>query len=646
MTKADMITIRNKTTGEVKTVPRSQYIVDDSSQGFSGVAQDIGNSISSLPDAASNLISSIPGGVSNVLKYATTTNPVSTLANLGAGGVESGAALLSSPQLLLRYLSSKFPQVKQFADSGKTPGLGGVNDPTIYESLMNFEKNKGLAPQSDEEASVRNAGGLLFGGKALTSLPNMATRAAALSAQQAGAGGDPIHAAILSLLGEQMARGSAKGINKAAGVQNTPDLIQTTPGSTALTANMKAAPSGSPYMQTVSNIPKAAYNIGKYISDAAPKIPEVATQALASALETGADYGSKIPMAGSVLQPTVGALASYLKHLSIPPDEMAQRKLFSDITPEDLPAMKQRLDAANRLGISFLTPSEAMLSPFQAAKEANIGRTDAGSRLLLSKGLERSGTEATAINSLLDSVYDGKNLDPQKKAAYDDAMSSTVPDDLMEKFKQDPVVENAIDLMNSKATYKRGIKDVPENSFTYWDMVKRVIGDMEKGDAKGMQKYSSDQATQARNEMVDQLDAINPRYKDARNIAEREFTRKGLEDVFDKKDMTLNNFYSLLKSDKKFDQISDKLKNFPEAQQKLQDIRLLSNNMIPFDTNIRTSYKLEKIGMTKDRNKLDALKRDLDQRFGQQHDVAAVKLMTNPNWLSILSKRLGEGDIK
>lgn len=620
MTDSRMITLKNKKTGQIITVPRSQYVENKPSKGLSGISEDVGESLQSAPQALLDMLSSIPGGAKNIAKYATTTNPVSTLANLGAGGVEAGAGLLSAPQVLTKYLADKFPELGKRLESTTAPlNAGSFNDPTFYQSLMNLEKEKGLSPQSPEEASVRNAGGLLFGGKALTSLPGMLTRTGAVTATSAGQGGDPVHAALLSLIGE----GTSKLLNKP---KSRLESIKN-----AQPVNMQ---------NVISNIPEKIANVGESISNVGKKIPEVAATTTASALESLGGIGGKIPVAGSVIEPTANILSSYLRYKAVPPEEYAQRKLFGDIKPEQLDQINERLAAAKRLGLTFLTPSEALLSPFQAGKEANVGKTKAGGQLLYEQGAKRTGSEARAIDNLLDTIYDEKQLSPEKQSAYKDAMASTVTPEFIEKWNQDPIVAKAIKQIETEAEYKRAARGMPKDSFEYWNLVKRVVGDLETQNPKGVQKTKSDEATKARNEMVDEMDAINPRYEYARNIAEREFTRKDLEDVFDKKTMTLNNFWSFLKSDKAFNKVIKKLDAFPDAQQKLNDIRMLSNDLIPFDDSIRTAYKLEKTGMTKDRNKLDALKRALDEKYGQEHDVALVKLMTDPDWGSKLTEFL------
>jgi hypothetical protein len=83
-----------------------------------------------------------------------------------------------------------------------------------------------------------------------------------------------------------------------------------------------------------------------------------------------------------------------------------------------------------------------------------------------------------------------------------------------------------------------------------------------------------------------------------------------------------------------------KLDAFPEAQQQLKDIKLFSGNMIPNNPTIRAAAALKRTGMSDARNALEARKRALDEKYGQEHDVAAVKLMTNPDFMKILKEEL------
>lgn len=657
MANQSMITLRNKKTGQVVQVPQSQYVESNPTQGRAGIANDVLSSLESSPEALTNMVKSIPGGIKQAGRYALTTNPVSTLANIGAGGVESGAGLASSPQVLMRYLAQKFPELGLGLNiAGAATGRGSLNDPTIYEKLMSFEKNHGLGAQSPDEESVRNAGGLLFGGKLLTKLPSILARTGTIAAQQGGQGGDPVHAALLALIGDTTGQVLGKGINKAAGADqnaNVPPAGIPPSGSPPLTANMATPPASPSGYTTISNIPRAAYNIGKAIPDVARKIPEMAGKTAASALESTADLASEIPVVGKaispIVQPTMGALASYLKHISVAPEELAKRNLFGDIEPSDLSGMVERDAAGKRLGLGYLTPSELMDSPFESVKQANVGRTTQGMKLLYKLGKERESSEGSAINKLFDLIHEDK-LDPIKKAAYEETMQNSVPDEFVAKHTDRPVIQKAMKAVENNTAYKQmlqeeyGVKpdNVAKNSFMYWDMVKRVLGDMEqKLSRKGANTEASVYGN-TRRSMVSDMDKIEPQYKVARNIAERKFTRDELEHVFDKKDKTFNNFDSFLKSKENYERMLDKLDAFPEAKQQLEDIKLFSGNMVPNNPTIRAAAALKRTGMSDARNAIEAKKREFDERYGQEHDVAAVKQMTHPDLMKHLTEYLNQ----
>lgn len=325
-------------------------------------------------------------------------------------------------------------------------------------------------------------------------------------------------------------------------------------------------------------------------------------------------------------------LGGYLASHGVNPERAAESSLLKNvnITPD----VQQRLDAANRLGLSYLTPAEATLSPYEAARQANIGLTPEGSKLLYDKGKMRVGSEETAINKLLDTVYNGDELTPQKQKIYKETMAQPVTKDFVDQYKDDPLVQHAQNLLDNDPAYKKGMQGVDKNSFEYWDKVKRVLGDMEEQakDGKGLKTWKANILNRTRNDMVDQMDAMQPQYEDARYLAEREFTRQQLEEAFDKKDVNATNFYKAIQSDKTFNDLNRKLRNVPEAQQSLSDLRLLGNDLISNNPSIRTAAQLSRTSMSKARDVTEGIKRHFNNLFGQRGDVAAVKLMTDPNW--------------
>lgn len=661
MLDRDMITVRNKKTGEQRTIPRAQFNngeEPEATTGFAGIGNQLVNSLSTAPDALGEMITSIPGGMKKFGSYATSNNPVETLANLGAGGVESGVGLLSSPQVLMRYLAQKFPKFGEAMQRGAMPGTKGINDPTLYESLMNFEKEHGLGARSPEEATVRSGGGLLFGGGLLKNLPGMLSRTAAIASEQAGRGGDPVHAAILAMIGDKTGQVLSKGINKAAGevqASNVPPAgtPPSPPGSPVLTANMASAPSIPSAYTTISNIPKAVYNVASaapgVVKNSISAIPEVAANMAASGLETGADALTHIPGIGKIVQPTAGALGSYLKYLAVSPEEMAKRKLFGDIKEQDIPRMKERDEALKRAGILYGTPAELNLRPLEGAKQGTIGRTTGGMDELNAADEARTASEVKSVNGLLDMIYNGNDLNPQMKAAYADTMTGEVPPEFIEKHSKKPTIKAAMRKIEKDPAYQQLLEEeigaplgeVKPNNFVYWDLVKRALGDIEENKKEtGKPTTTSSVYGRTRRNMVAEMDAIKPEYKVARNLSERDKTRKKVEKYFDKRPLTVNNLNKYLGSKRNYDELSQKLEGLPDAKQRLEDLHLIGANIIPSNMSVRAASALEKTSMSRARNQIDAAKRDLDEKFGQAHDVAAVRLMTNPDLMKILTEHL------
>ena len=563
--------------------------IHKSERGWAGIGSDIQESFSKLPETAANLVKSIPEGARNVGKYAFSHNPVETLGNIGAGGVESMAGLLSAPEQVMKYLGNKFPSLDERINQNRKQRTGSDESKTIYEQLMDFEKEKGLVARSEEESSVRNLGGLLFGGKGLSKLKSPVAGTMAISGETAGRGGDPLHAALLGALGH--------GIAKA------------------------------PWKEGPTSVKEAIKNT-----------PEMLGQGAASVLGTAADIGTKFHVPG--VQPTLGALSSYLKHKSVSPEKFATKQLFGDIKGSDLPMIEERLKAAKRLGLDYLTPAEATLSPFEAAKQGKIGRTSAGSKLLFEKGKQRTKSEETAISNLLDMIHTEK-LAPEMEQAYKETMSKNVPQEFITRNSNDPLIESAEKELKNNPAYKKALGNVPRNSFEYWDHVKRILGDMEEKEA-GRKPYLATVIGDTRKKMVAEMDKVEPQYKKARNISERDFTRRELESFFDKRKMTGNNFYKYLESKKKFDKLFDKLSPFPKAQKHLKDMKLLFGDLIPNDMSIRAATQQKRTGMSDRRNKLDALKDALDEKYGQEHDVSTVNMMTNPMLLDLIKKHLSK----
>lgn len=588
-----------------------------SDAGFSGVGQDLTKSFFSAPEALGTMVSSIPEGASNVASLV--SSPGSGLQGLyhaldtaGVGAVEGTVGGLSFPQIFARYLSNKFPAVsKRLKESSQA--FGGDYDPkdkTLYEHLMDFEKSHGLQAKNEKEQTARNLGSALSVGVPLSKIRGLLGEAGTLGAYAAGSGGDPIHGALLGSLGKVVGATARKVIPKNP-------------------------------VESIINAPK---KIAKAVKDTPVTAKEVVGKAVGESLEAIGDLGDKVGM--PMAKRTLSAAGSYTKNKSIDPEAQATRVLFGDIKEKDLPKMKERADAMKRLGLSYGTIAEYLNSPYEGAKQGNIGNTSGGSKLLMEKGSQRIESEENSINNLLNEIHDPKKLNPEKTRRYTEAMNQNVPDEFIQKHQNRPVIAAAIKELHSKPAFRQELGNIPDNTFGYWNMVKRVMGAQEgrlEGSVKpGTKDTEAAVIGKTRREMVSDMDKIHPGYKIARSISEREHTRNDIEKFFNKRQKTGNEFHNYLKDKNKYNKLVNKLSAFPKAQAILKDMKMVFGDLIPETMSIRTAKKLAKTSMDKARNPLDAKKLDFENRFGQDHDIATVNLMTNPNLMNILIKHIKE----
>lgn len=341
----------------------------------------------------------------------------------------------------------------------------------------------------------------------------------------------------------------------------------------------------------------------------------------------GLPFGEKIPAA-------LGAGGAALGFYGAPMSKL-RNDLMKGLEGTEY---KQTLEASKRLGLPYLTPAEASGNPFLGAQQGNIGRTIEGSRNLYKKGQERLESESKSIADLLENVYKPETLDPMKRALYNESYSIKVPKEFIEKISKNDIVKKAENILEGNPAFRQELKNVPKDSLHYWDLVKRSIDDMETRAASKASKNESRIIKNTRSELVDELDKLSPTYKDARSLAEREKTRETLEETFNKKSMIGTHMYKALEDKSKFDKLLHNLRDVPDAQKRLKDMRLVFKNLINTPT-VRTASQLEKTSMYDPRNLLKASLIQAKQALTLgKYDKAAVELITNPKWSAELER--------
>lgn len=292
------------------------------------------------------------------------------------------------------------------------------------------------------------------------------------------------------------------------------------------------------------------------------------------------------------------------------------------------------LDAAKRINLKYITPAEASGNTYAAATQGSVGKTAEGSQKLMAAGQERLGSEKDAINNFLGTVFNKEKLGSKVDELYAIARPKTVPENDLTKLQDNKVFTQAVKNVEKSPAFQESLKGVPENSVDYLDHVKQAMDDMIENSPKKEGRIIQ----KARKELIDVTDTAAPEYKEARGLAERQITRQKVEDIFDRRPITGTNFSRFLQSGKNYNKLQFNLRNVPEAQQQLADMKLVFERLIPTPT-LKGSAALSSTSMSKSRSSTQDLKTQLKEILtGNKYDKNAVELITNPQWADELAK--------
>lgn len=434
--------------------------------------------------------------------------------------------------------------------------------------------------------------------------------------------------------------------------------------------------------KALGSIPKVGKYLSKAVSDAIPQALFGAAQAPHDSLKAGAESGAvmapfsvlgqlmtstspKVRMAAKILSGSGAALLGRESAKALGTGEtfsdlaavitgalgargfntpkQMKRGLTEGVSPD---VANPRIKAANQLGLDFLTPAEAGVSPWAAKKQGALGKTEEGGKLLYEKGIARRESEKRAIEKTLDQIYSPGKMDTEVKKAYQSINDVNLPQEFPMQFKDNEIINEAKKLVESTPAYKESLKELmPKNvelkagqsdpqatSLVYWDHVKRAMDDMVNKAERAGNKNEARIISNTRADMRDQMDAAYPEYKEARALYERKMVREGLEKVFDQKEVNGTNFYRVLASQKKFDEMISHLKNAPEAVESLKNMRMLFNDLMGPPT-IKTAKGTEERGMNQSRSSGAFLESLLEHAFTRGgNDKAAIEFITSKDW--------------
>jgi hypothetical protein len=310
------------------------------------------------------------------------------------------------------------------------------------------------------------------------------------------------------------------------------------------------------------------------------------------------------------------------------------------------PLATEKMAAANRLGLDYLTPAEASESRIAASRQGGLGKTEEGEQILHQKLKGREESERRAIEATLNKIYSPEKMDKQVEEAYKSINEVNLPQDFPLQYKDNEIIKEAKNAVENTPAYKESLKALmPKNvklkkgqadpqatSLVYWDHVKRAMDDMVNKAERAGNNNEARIISNTRRDMRDQMDAAFPEYANARALYERKIVREGLEKVFDRKAINGTNFYQALASQKKFDEVLGRLKNAPEAVQNLKDMRLVFKELLGERT-IKTAKGKEEYGMNQSRSSGKFLENAFEHIFtGGKNDKKAIEFITSKDW--------------
>lgn len=334
--------------------------------------------------------------------------------------------------------------------------------------------------------------------------------------------------------------------------------------------------------------------------------------------ERGAEYGAIAGLASPVALKKIGLTG-----------ERPGRETLRDLRPEDV---QSQVEAANRLGTP-ITPAEASGNPYIGRQEGYYGKTGEAAAEKTRIGMERVEKQKTAITDLLDTIYDKSAASKQKITdLYKAANKWNLKDEVVNKFRQDPVIADAFKAVESDSAYQRKLAGVSPNNIAYLNQVKRALSDMEGKALRVGEKDRAAEFKDARTNLVSAMDEAVPAYKQARNEAQRSIVRSNIQKVLNKKEVKGSTFFdSLLKNDEKYNQLLSSLKNVPEAQDKIRDMKTGWKNLINIETPRAAAGKSE-TSMNLARDSIAHLATLWDEMTGSTRNKEALKYIHSGKW--------------
>lgn len=322
-----------------------------------------------------------------------------------------------------------------------------------------------------------------------------------------------------------------------------------------------------------------------------------------------------------------------------PGEETLQHLKYEDVAPS--------VEAAKRLETP-LRPSEASRNPYIAGIEGKYQRTSEAAYESTKLGMERIGKEKESINNLLNTIYDKSTASKNRiQELYQKAYKWNLKSESINKLKEDPIISDAFDSVSKDSAWQRKMKEIPENNYAYLDKVRKEISDKENKLLRSGEKSKAAEYTDARNQLVDFMDSSVPDYAKARQEAQKSIIRSQIEKKLGTGEIKGTEFFKkIIKNDNKFDNLVKSLKNVPDAQKQLQDMKEAWHSLINIEKPSSASYKSES-ALNQARGSLQKVIEIWNKLTGKKKNVESVKFTRDMDkWVKRLQESKESGNKK
>lgn len=319
-----------------------------------------------------------------------------------------------------------------------------------------------------------------------------------------------------------------------------------------------------------------------------------------------------------------------------PGEEVIKGLKYEDVAPG--------VEAGERLGRP-LSPAEATGNPFLGGLQGRYPRTREAAAENVDIGMKNIKSEKKSINKLLDTIFDKSTASNNKvRDLYQTAYKWNMKPEVVNNLKSDPLISEAFETVSKDKAWQRKLEGKPENSFAYLDKVRKELSDQEGKLLKSGEKSKAAEYTEARNNLTNVMDDSAPVYAKARAEAQKSIIRSQIEKKLKNGEIKGSEFYKkFIRNENKFNDLHSSLKNVPEAQSMLNDMKQSWHSLINVEKPSSASYQSEK-ALNQARGSLNKALEIWNQIIGKKKNLEAVKFIKGDAWVKKLHDAQKTGD--